>query len=579
MYGRSELRPGVEHARPLQPREHSLSINTLELIDWRVHLDDWRENRKVQRLWEGDKSLWTNSDEDRWMGWLDIVDQQLADTTHLTALRDDIAQAGFTDALLLGMGGSSMCPEVLARTFGDQPGFPKLHVLDSTDPSQIRTFEDKVDLDHTVFIVASKSGSTLEPDILRAYFYERAGQAGDRFIAITDPGSKLEATAKADGYRKILYGLPSIGGRYSALSNFGMTAGAVAGLDVVGILERAREMAQSCRSSDPTGNPGVELGLFLGAMANGGRNKLTLLTSPGLQAVGAWLEQLIAESTGKQDKAIIPVDLESVGDADDYDDDRVFAVMQLAGEDAPEPPPDHPAAKIVCNSPLDIGQEFFRWEVATAVAGSVMGINPFDQPDVEASKIATRALTDEYESKGSLPAETPFHTEDGVELFADPEHVDMLIGADTLEEFLAAHLGLIGKGDYVALLAYVEMNADHERTLQSIRTAIRDQTRAATCLGFGPRFLHSTGQAYKGGPNQGVVIQITCDDSSNDLAVPGRSYSFGTVKAAQARGDFQVLAERDRRALRVHLHNVDEGLQRLEKIVAKWRGSISEPPA
>ncbi len=556
-----------------------MSINTLQLFDWRIHLDDWLQNDKVGRFWESDKSLWTDSDEDRWTGWLTIVDEQLADTTHLTALRDDIAEAGFSDALLLGMGGSSLCPEVLARTFGDQPGFPKLHVLDSTDPSQIRTFEGKVDLDNTVFIVASKAGSTLETDILRAYFFERAGQAGERFIAITDPGSKLEAIAYADDYRKILYGVPEIGGRYSALSNFGMTAGAVAGLDVVGILERAREMAQSCRRADPVGNPGVELGLFLGAMANGGRNKLTFLTSPGLEALGSWLEQLIAESTGKQGKAIIPVDLESVGDAEVYDDDRVFAVLQLAGEDAPEPPTGHPTAMIVCGSPLDIGQEFFRWEVATAVAGSVMGINPFDQPDVEAGKIATRALTDEYEAKGSLPAETPFQREGGIELFADPGHVDMLVGADSLDEILAAHLALIGKGDYVALLAYIEMNDAHEQTLQSIRTAIRDQTKAATCLGFGPRFLHSTGQAYKGGPNQGVVIQVTCDDSPHDLAVPGRTYSFGTVKAAQARGDFQVLTQRGRRALRVHLLDVDEGLQRLHMAVDKWRGSDSEPPA
>ncbi len=556
-----------------------MSINTLQLFDWRIHLDDWLQNDKVGRFWESDKSLWTDSDEDRWTGWLTIVDEQLADTTHLTALRDDIAEAGFSDALLLGMGGSSLCPEVLARTFGDQPGFPKLHVLDSTDPSQIRTFEGKVDLDNTVFIVASKAGSTLETDILRAYFFERAGQAGERFIAITDPGSKLEAIAYADDYRKILYAVPEIGGRYSALSNFGMTAGAVAGLDVVGILERAREMAQSCRRADPVGNPGVELGLFLGAMANGGRNKLTFLTSPGLEALGSWLEQLIAESTGKQGKAIIPVDLESVGDAEVYDDDRVFAVLQLAGEDAPEPPTGHPTAMIVCGSPLDIGQEFFRWEVATAVAGSVMGINPFDQPDVEAGKIATRALTDEYEAKGSLPAETPFQREGGIELFADPGHVDMLVGADSLDEILAAHLALIGKGDYVALLAYIEMNDAHEQTLQSIRTAIRDQTKAATCLGFGPRFLHSTGQAYKGGPNQGVVIQVTCDDSPHDLAVPGRTYSFGTVKAAQARGDFQVLTQRGRRALRVHLLDVDEGLQRLHMAVDKWRGSDSEPPA
>lgn len=561
-------------------------LNTLQLPpaskDYAALVEQRRSGDFVRRLWEGDASLWTGSDEAKWVAWLDIGAQQLARPDHLIELQRDVAQAGFTDLLLLGMGGSSLCPDVLSRTFGQQAGFPKLRVLDSTDPAQVLATERKVNLAKTLFFVSSKSGTTLEPDIMRRYFFERAGAVlggapGAHFIAVTDPGSQLEAIANRDGYRKIFYGLKEIGGRYSALSNFGMAPAAAAGLDAVDFLKRTQRMAEACKTEDPAENPGASLGLLLGAYANAGKNKLTLVVSEELESLGAWLEQLVAESTGKVGKAIIPVDMESVGAPAVYGDDRVFVQIGL-GDDRPADgrlsaleKAGHPVVRIECSEAANLGQEFFRWEFATAVAGAVMGINPFDQPDVEASKVASRKLTEAFEKTKSLPSEEPFFENDGVKLFADAGYSATLAQAadtPTLVGYLKAHLDQVGAGDYVALLAYIEMNEAHERALQVVRMAIRDKKKAATCLGFGPRFLHSTGQAYKGGPNQGVVVQITCDDPA-DVPVPGRDYGFSVVKAAQARGDFTVLEERKRRALRVHLADVEDGLSRLASAVGQ----------
>jgi len=555
----------------------SNSLNTQQLPSGRdvdaALIEKWRSGALVSRLWEGDASVWTDSDESKWVAWLDIAEQQLARPDHLTELKQYVGQADFTDVLLLGMGGSSLCPDVLSRTFGQQKGFPKLHVLDSTDPAQVLAMERKVDMAKTLFFVSSKSGTTLEPDIMRRHFFERAGQVlggapGAHFIAVTDPGSELEAIANRDGYRDIFYGLKQIGGRYSALSNFGMAPAAAAGLDAVDFLKRAQQMAEACKAEDPVENPGASLGLLLGAYANAGKNKLTLVVSKELESLGAWAEQLVAESTGKLGKAIIPVDMETVGTPEVYGDDRVFVQIGL-GADRPADErlnalekAGHPVVRIVCTEAANLGQEFFRWEFATAVAGAVMEINPFNQPDVEASKIASRKLTEEFEKTKSLPAEEPFFENDGVKLFADAGYSATLAQAadtPTLVGYIRAHLDQIGAGDYVALLAYIEMNEAHEQALQAVRMAIRDAKKAATCLGFGPRFLHSTGQAYKGGPNQGVVVQITCDDPT-DVPVPGREYGFSVVKAAQARGDFTVLEERKRRALRVHLAAVEGGL-------------------
>jgi glucose-6-phosphate isomerase len=549
-------------------------------------LKDWQTNNKMARLWRGDPSLWTGDDEDKWVGWLPIVEDQLAHLKQLNDAAAGAATAGFTHALLLGMGGSSLCPEVLKITYGRQPGHPELHVLDSTDPAQIKSIESQVDLSKTLCIVASKSGSTLEPNIFKQYFFDRMQQAagkdkaGERFIAITDPGSKMQQVAERDRFRKIFFGVASIGGRYSALSNFGMVPAAIMGLDLSKFLQRTNEMVQACKPDVPADqNPGTILGAILGTLGNLGRNKVTIITSPGIHDLGAWLEQLIAESTGKIGKGLIPVDREVLGAPEVYGDDRVFVHLRLANEpdtaqkqrlDALKSA-DHPVVEIELGDTYDLGQEFFRWEIATAVAGSILKINPFNQPDVEASKIVTRQLTEAYEKSGKLPEEAPLFDDGTIKLFTDERNaanLNKLAGSDrSLTGFLRAHLSQFNPGDYMAVLGYIEMNSAHEETLQAMRHAIRDRKHVATCLGFGPRFLHSTGQAYKGGPNTGVFLQITCDDA-NDLAVPGQKYTFGIVKAAQARGDFQVLADRKRRALRVHLpEDVGSGLESLGRAV------------
>jgi transaldolase / glucose-6-phosphate isomerase len=554
----------------------------------RTHINDWRAEGKVRRLWERDSSLWTNSDEDKWLGWLTIADDQLAHRHELAAAAEDARSGNFSHVLLLGMGGSSLCPEVLKMTFGTIPGYPELHVLDSTDPAQIKAMEEKVDLARTLFLVSSKSGSTLEPNIFKQYFFERVRQmlgaekAGSRFIAITDPGSKMEYVAQGDKFRHIFHGLPSIGGRYSALSDFGMVPAALMGLEANKFLDRTEEMVHACKSCVPVDeNPGVVLGIILGTLATTGRDKITIVASPGISDLGAWLEQLIAESTGKEGHGIIPVDGEQLGSVEVYGDDRVFAYLRL--ESAPDREQDEklaaleeagqPVVRIAVGETYDLGQEFFRWEIATAVAGSIIGINAFNQPDVEASKTATRSLTSEYERSGSLPAEKPILDEDGIQLFADAKNAAALAqaaGSDTsLVGYLRSHLNRLKSGDYFALLAYVPMFDDHNRRLQQMRHAVRDHKHVATCLGFGPRFLHSTGQAYKGGPNSGVFLQVTCDDA-HDLPVPGQKYTFGTVKAAQARGDLQVLVDRNRRALRVHIGaDVESGLAKLNATIAR----------
>jgi transaldolase/glucose-6-phosphate isomerase len=546
-------------------------------------LEDWRKEGKVRRLWAADPSLWTETDEDKWLGWLGVVDQQLKAVAHLQDFADDVKGAGFSDVLLLGMGGSSLGPEVLGETFGTRPGFPKLHVLDSTDPAQIKAFEQRIDPARTLFLVSSKSGSTLEPNIFKQYFFEvarkavGANEAPRRFVAITDPNSSLERTAVAVGFRHIFHGVSSIGGRYSVLSNFGMVPAAAIGVDVRAFLDSTAEMVRSCAASaPPVENPGVVLGTLLGVCQRRGRDKVTIIASKGIADYGAWLEQLLAESTGKLGKGIVPFDAEPLGAPAVYGQDRVFAYLRLAADQDAEQErmaaaleaAGQPVVRIVVADKMQLGQEFFRWEMATAVAGSVIGINPFDQPDVEASKVKTRDLTTAYETTGALPPEEPFFAAEGFRLFADPRNEAALKPrATSLTAVLKAHFGRIGAGDYVALLAYIERNPAHIAQMQALRRMIRDRTKAAVCLGFGPRFLHSTGQAYKGGPNSGVFLQITCDDAA-DLPVPGRKYSFGVVKAAQARGDFDVLAERGRRALRVHIAgDLEAGLAALARAV------------
>jgi transaldolase / glucose-6-phosphate isomerase len=578
----------LAEGRNRRPRTHGATLPAADGAAVEETRAAWQEAGKTGRLWARDPTLWTGDGEAGWLGWLGITEDQRANLGRLRAVAEETRAGGYTHAVLLGMGGSSLAPEVLGRTFGAVRGFPALSVLDSTDPEQIRAATAAVDLKHTLFIVSSKSGSTLEPNLLMAHFLARlravagTGEAARRFLVVTDPGSPLERTAEELGVRHVFHGVPTIGGRYSALSDFGMVPAAVAGLDTTQLLESADEMVHACASCvADSDNPGVALGVSLGALALRGRDKVTLVASPAVASLAAWLEQLLAESTGKHGKGLIPVAGEKLGEPEVYGEDRIFVYLRL--ESAPDGEQDaaidrlaaagQPVLRIAVAQPHDIAGEFFRWEMATAVAGSLLGINPFDQPDVEAAKQAARRLTAAYEAGGRLPAETPIAEDDGLAFYADPENAAALdnpaSGRRSPSVLLQAHLARLARGDYFAVLAYLARNEKHLEPLQAIRHRVRDARAVATCLGFGPRFQHSTGQAYKGGPNTGVFLQIT-HDHADDLEVPGKRYTFGVVEAAQARGDLETLAARGRRALRVHLRtDLATGLARLDTLVAQ----------
>ncbi len=575
----------VERAEPWRLHT-SLPRELADQVDGVI--DEWRSTTKVARIWAHDATVWTGKGEDAWLGWLGVALDQEAHGHRFDALVKEVRTARFADAVVLGMGGSSLCPDLLAHTFPPETGLPRLLVLDSTDPGQVRAMEERVDLAHTLFFVSSKSGTTLEPNIFAAYFYDRMAAAvgseaaGSHFIAITDPGSPLEALAKRQSYRAVYFGVPSIGGRYSALSDFGMVPGAACGVDVGRLFSSAEKMAHACAPSVPAAhNPGLALGAVIGTCVNAGRNKVTLLTSPAVAHLGAWLEQLLAESTGKLGKGVVPVDSEPLGEPSQYGADRLFCSIALGGDEDAEQAAKitaleeagHPVVRIELSDLYDLGGELFRWEFATAVAGSIIGIDPFDQPDVEEAKVLAHQLADRYDQEGSLPELSPLWEGEGIKLYADDRNGRELTRAanplssrashPNLVDFVRTHLARARSGDYVALLAYVQMAPAHEAVLTEMRTLIRDTLQVATCVGFGPRFQHSTGQTYKGGPNTGVFFQITCDDAV-EVAVPGHRYSFGVVKEAEARSDLDVLASRGRRALRVHLGaDVTGGLEQL----------------
>ena len=534
-------------------------------------LDDFAKAETIGRIWQRDPSVWTSSGEDRWLGWLDIAGRELSDLTRYHDI-DELAK-GFDHIVVLGMGGSSLCPEVIASTFGKK----NFHILDSTVPAQILRLERSINLAKTLFIVASKSGSTLEPNTFKEYFFSRvsevvpAGDAGSRFIAITDPGSLTEKVAERDRFAGTFLGDPEIGGRFSALSVFGLAAVAAMGIDVEAFLQNAELMTSACRREAPVENPGAMLGAVMAAAHRAGRDKLTVVASPELSGFGAWLEQLVAESIGKNGVSIIPIESEPVADV--YGEDRLFVHIKMIGSrdtsrdsfvEALESQ-GHPVATILVSDTLSIGQEFFRWEFATAVAGAAMGINPFDQPDVEAAKIATRKLTEEFEQSGELPSESPILSSDGISIFSG----ETSSHATSLEASLLEHIDQVNQNDYFAILAYLEMSPENQILLQKMRQSVLKRTGAATTAGFGPRFLHSTGQAHKGGANNGVFLMLTADDTE-DIAVPGRRYSFATVKDAQARGDFEVLAQRGRRVIHLHLSgDLTRQLERITDILKK----------
>ena len=529
--------------------------------------------RWSRRLWAGDATLWTSHDEDRWLGWLTAGRGDAVDTE---ALRTFAAEAKQYDhVVLLGMGGSSLGAEVIGRVLGGVPGHPQLHVLDSSDPGQIRTVAAAIDPSRTLFIVSSKSGSTMEPELLRAFFFDLlkeklgADEAGKHFVAVTDPGSGLETIARTDGFAHVFAGNPAIGGRYSVLSPFGMVPAAAIGIDVPAFLGGVLPMVISCGLDvPPAANPGFELGAVIGEAARAGRNKLTILASERLRPLGAWLEQLLAESTGKEGKGVVPVDLEPAAEPAAYGDDRLFVHLKLKDDEdealearlAALEAAGQPVVRIMLAEPNRIGQEFFRWEIATAVAGAIIGIDPFDQPDVEAAKLKTRLLVDAYERTGRLGPREPVLRDGQLSFFAAE-------GASDPAALLEALFDRLKPGGYFGILAYVERNAAHEAALARMRTAVRDARHVATVAGFGPRFLHSTGQAYKGGSAGGLFLAIT-RTAEPDLAIPGHRASFGTVQLAQAIGDLDVLAERGRVWLRIHIEgDEDEGLAVIGRLV------------
>ncbi len=505
----------------------------------------------LTRLWARDATLWTNHGEDHWLGWLDLPERAETEgwVPRLTALAEAVRAEGTEHVVVVGMGGSSLCPEVLATTFRRQPGWPELLVLDSTHPDAIARLEARIDAGKTIVVVQSKSGSTLEPNLLLARLLERI--PASQCIAVTDPGSSMETRARSLGFREVIHGMPSVGGRFSALSPFGLVPAALMGLDVGRLVAAAKAAAMACRAESGQ-NPGLALGLFLGANALLGRDKLTLSCGPSVRRFGAWIEQLVAESTGKDGRVILPIEGEPLAAPDAYGEDRMFVRISVDGDDTSDvrrsldalEDTGAPVLRLVLRDAWELGGLFFVWEVATAVAGALLGVNPFDQPDVEASKLKTRTLTGALQRGEPVDVDVPSFTSGELAVYGT--------AAGDLESALRAHLGTLGAGDAAILLAYLPMTVEHELILHRMQSLIRDRTRAAASVGFGPRFLHSTGQAHKGGPNHGVFIVLT-HTPAGDLPVPGEPFTFGQIALAQALGDTAVLTERGRRVLRVHL--------------------------
>jgi len=538
----------------------------------------------IQRIWNRDASLWKNEESHQKiiknsLGWLTVPTEMLAVVDELRSFAENVRASGeFQHAMVCGMGGSSLCPEVLRQTFGRQESFPELLVLDSTDPDAINDFRSQIDVNRCLFIIASKSGTTTEPIAFHRYWYrevaKKMDEPGKAFVTITDPGSQMADTAATEGFKRVFLNQPDIGGRYSALSYFGMVPGALMGLDVEKLLRRAETMGELCRTGSATNeNPAAVLGAVMAECTLAGRDKLTIVTDQRLSALGLWVEQLVAESTGKEGKGIVPVVGEPLGPISAYGNDRLFVSISVGAQDDETKSKlraleaaGHPVVYRSLADVYDLGAEFFLWEMATAFAGWRLGINPFDQPNVQESKDATKALLDKYAREGKLPEQTPLASDGQLSVYASEAAGDATVSS-SVREALRAHRAQIKAGDYVALLAYFEETPETEAAMQKIRTSVRDATGCATTTGYGPRFLHSTGQLHKGGPDSGVFIQMTAPDNV-DLEVPGTPYTFGVLKQAQALGDFQSLLAHGRRAIRVDLDaDVLSGLQRLQELL------------
>jgi glucose-6-phosphate isomerase len=532
-----------------------------EAIRERLRLFD--EARFGERLWQRDASLFKPEPEHQRiiagsLGWLAMPEAMATKVDDIVSFVHGVVADGYRHVVLLGMGGSSLAPEVLRATFGVSDGFLELLICDSTDPTAVRALEGAVDLATTLFVVASKSGGTTETASFHAYFYQRLRElegdaAGRHFVAITDPETTLHHEALGQRFRAIFLNPPDIGGRYSALSYFGLVPAALTGLDVGRLLEHARHVATVCGPAVKAHeNPAVKLGAAIGEAARAGRDKMTVITSPTLSAFGTWLEQLVAESTGKEGVGIVPVDGESVGAPEVYGDDRIFVYLRLSGEHDARHREElhalsqagHPVISLALSDIWDLGGEFLRWEIATAAAGVVLGIDPFDQPDVQESKDLTRRLLTTFVTDGRLPELPP--ADDGATM-------SVFVGDEAADEALRRLFDDLKPGDYFAVQAYLPPSEPVTRILQAVRMTVRDRTGVATTVGYGPRYLHSTGQLHKGGRPQGVFLQLTCGDPGGDLEIPGQPYSFGVLKRAQARGDLEALRRRGLRVLHVDL--------------------------
>jgi len=564
--------------------------------DFRAALERLDRDQALARLWKKDPTLWKAEPDHQAiiansLGWLTVAETMQSHAADLESFAHDVKNAGFEFCVVLGMGGSSLCPEVLTRTFGSQDGFPQLYVLDSTVPTAIRHLEQKINVGNTLFIVASKSSLTTEPQLFHRYFRDRVkrikGDAcGENFAAITDPGSQLAKEAAHGHFRRIFLDMPDIGGRYSALSYFGLVPFALMGGDVKTLLDRAAQAAKACGDSVPVNdNPGAKLGAALASLAQAGRNKLTLITPAPLSSLGLWIEHLLAESLGKEGHGIVPVVGEGLGASDVYGEDRVFVCIRT--ESASDPDTEakiaalesagHPVLRHTLRDALDLGEEFFVWEFATAAAGSLFGVNPFDQPDVQESKTNTARQLAEYAQNDALTQQKLVVADTVLRIFADAENCDVLRrGGPSLQAMLMAHLARLGAGDYFAITQFIEELKNYDSLVQEIRLAVRDEKKVATTTGYGPRFLHSTGQLHKGGLDSCVFLQLTSEDI-NDIDVPGEKFSFGVLKQAQALGDFEAWANHHRRAIRIDLgRDVEKGLRRLLALVKE---SVAQPVA
>jgi transaldolase/glucose-6-phosphate isomerase len=546
-------------------------------------LKEAEQSDAVRRIWRKDAALWKSDDAHQKiirnaLGWLDVIEKMSGVADELRRFADEIRGEGYKHVMVCGMGGSSLCPEVLRQTFGRQADSPELLVLDSTDPDAISSFAGRIDVTRTLFVISSKSGTTTEPLAFYKFWFDQVGQRGDEpgrnFVAVTDPGTLMERTAAEARFRKVFLNPPDIGGRYSALSYFGLVPAALQGLDVKKLLDRAERVMHSCSQVVPVAeNPGARLGAVIGGCAKAGRDKLTVVADPRVASLGLWIEQLIAESTGKEGKGVVPVAGEPLGPPSVYGDDRLFvsvSVDKLDGETDGRlralEAAGHPVVRRTLTDLYDLGEEFFLWEIATAFAGWRLGIDPFDQPNVQESKDATKELLEAYARDGKLQGQTALAADGALTIYAD-DGARGSLPAGSFAEILKAHLARAKAGDYVALLGYFEETDEIESLFQSVRAHLRDATRCATTTGYGPRFLHSTGQLHKGGSDAGVFLQLTAADKT-DLQVPGESYTFGVLKQAQALGDFRSLARRGRRALRVELgSDAAAGLARLRELI------------